>query len=379
MKRTTFVTTTIRVPTFLEGLCENAARNGHRNLSGLVIGDQNTPPEARRLCETLTAKFRIPVTYLDLREQEEALASYPELLGLIPMNSGSRKFIGSFLAYLRGCEALIFIDDDNFVTDIDFVGWHEVVGTAAELDLIASDTGWFNIYESVVEARGIPFFPRGYPWGQRQNPPPRVERRRETRRVIANSGLVLDDPDVDAVSRLFWPIRVVEMAPEWRPRFGLAPGTWSPFNDQNAAYGGELVPIYFAPPSTGRNADIWGSYVVNRLVEHFGDAVSFGYPVVRQIRNPHDLWKDLEMELVNDRATDRFVALLRSVPLSAASYADALGELLAGGLEGLASLGGMPETELRMMGDFFTQYQTWHGVASRAARERGVTEPRAAR
>ncbi len=368
MPKTAIVTTTIRMPVFLEDIAKNIVRHRHeQDVAITVIGDVKTPVQAGPYCQGLAEQYRIPVAYLNLALQEQALAPYPELSALVPRNSGIRKLLGGFLAWREGCDTLILVDDDNFPTDIDFVGAHGIVGHSPELKLVSSQSGWFNPYAAVVEERNLPIYPRGFPWGQRSpsSPPHRIAS--QSRRVVLNSGLVLEDPDVDAVSRLFWPIRVTGMRPEWSPNFGLAPGTWSSFNDQNAAYAGDFIPIYFAPPSTGRNADIWASYVVCRLVEHMGDVVSFGHPLVRQVRNPHDLWEDLDRELVNIRAADQFTALLRSIPLTQPTYLEALAELLSGALRRLPEVAGLSEAGRSMMENFFKEYLVWQGVCNRVA------------
>ena len=53
------------------------------------------------------------------------------------------------------------------------------------------------------------------------------------KKIIAKCGFITGDPDIDAVSRLFWPINVknVKSAKE----FYFAPGTFTPFNDQNTS------------------------------------------------------------------------------------------------------------------------------------------------
>ena len=49
--------------------------------------------------------------------------------------------------------------------------------------------------------------------------------------------------------------------------------------------------------------------------------------MVRQERNPHDLWKDLDVERNGMILTDDFCEALRSVPLSGESYHQCFGEL----------------------------------------------------
>ena len=143
-----------------------------------------------------------------------------------------------------------------------------------------------------------------------------------------NGGLVFGDPDIDAVSRLFWPIRVTGFKEEFLPVFGLQEGTWSPFNDQNTAIARELIPVYFKPPSVLRNADIWTSYLIEKLTEGTGDVITYGQPIVEQIRNDHDIRRDYALEEIHNRATDNFVDLLRSIELTSVGYLSRLQETI---------------------------------------------------
>lgn len=365
-KKMTLVTTTIRIPDFLEGVCKNALFYRRSNISFIVIGDRKSPLETRDYCQSISNQYRFPVEYLNIEDQEKALGDYPRFLKMMPYNSGSRKLVGSFLAYLRGCDTLIVLDDDNFMTGHDFFGNHGVVGTKTETDLYQTPSGWYNVYESLVEEQNLPFFPRGYPWSQRKKEKTISTRQKLELKVVVNSGLVLGDPDIDAISRLFWPIRVLAMKPAFEPRFGLHPGTWTSFNNQNSAYSRDLIPVYFTPPSAGRNSDIWASYVTCRLAEQMGDAISFGHPLSCQLRNPHNLWIDLEDEQPLNKITDNFVALLRSVSLRSKNYLDALGELISECLFKLPSLANVSEPEREIVRLFFEEYRVWQEACKTA-------------
>src|SRR3989344_7892284 len=171
MPKTTLLTTTIRVPTFIEEVCRNIVVNKHDDVSWYIIGDRKTPPETGKHCDAVSGKFGIPVTYVDLEAQQNRLADFPELLAMVPENTPVRRLLWHFVAYLDGCETLISVDDDNFVTDIDFVGSHKIVGASSEIPLVSTGSGWWNVYETLREERGIPVFPRGFPWEKRSYQP----------------------------------------------------------------------------------------------------------------------------------------------------------------------------------------------------------------
>ena len=389
MSKTIVITSTINVPTFLRGLCENATLHNMDDFSIMVIGDVKTPEESRQYCNGLSREFEVEIKYLDIKDQEKAFQDYMPLWNIIPLNNNVRKMIGTFLAYMEGCERVIMVDDDNYATGNNFIGYHNIAGTTTEMDLIQSPSGWYNICESMIEKNRIPFYPRGYPWGQRFLNPA-LNKEKKKKRIVVNGGLVLKHPDIDAVSRLFWPIEVIAIDSDFDPYFGLSPGTWAPFNDQNTAICRELIPVYYKPPAGLRNADIWTSYIIARLAEHMGDVISFGQPLVRQIRNHHDLREDYRQEESHNRATDQFVSILRGINLTEDTYLDGLGELIGKSLECISSNSDsseiindqgegeprhqqlpskdeqitMKRQERDMIKSFFIEYQKWHQTIS---------------
>lgn len=365
MSNTAITITTINIPTFIEGICENIKTFGHSSdTSILVIGDMKTPTETKDYCEKTGSKFGVAIEYMGIKEQEEALSGHKKLLDLFPYNTPDRVILGGMLSYIRGCDRSIAVDDDNFMTEHDFVGYHSITGTESDLKLIKNECGWFNVHSALEEEHNIPFYPRGFPWKQRNPESNKTTYQSQKARVVVNQGLVLEDPDIDAISRLFWPIRATGMSSEFDPQFGLFPGTWSPFNYQNTSLCRELIPLYYRPISTQRNADIWTAYLFNKLAEHFGDVITFGQPLVKQIRNVHDLWDDLDIELINNRATDYLITILRNVSLTEKTYFEALGELLNKSQKEIDGMEGVPSAELEMIKGFLNEYQVWCEVVS---------------
>lgn len=322
----TIITTTIYVPTALEKYGQNAKFYGHSDLNFVVIGDKKTPAETRAFCEQLSAQY--PCTYLGIEEQQAYLQRYPALWNHLPFNSIQRRNIGLLKAWEDGADVIITIDDDNWMLNHDFLRLHAVVGQAPELPAFEASSGWFNVCSLLEEANGTPFYHRGFPRGERWK-----ERQTFTcvapirRRVAVNAGLWLDDPDIDAMTRLERPIVVRGMTAGAPPRFALQPGTWSPFNSQNTALMRDVIPAYFLSPCVGRYDDIWPSYIVVKIAQHLGDVIAYGHPLLRQNRNEHILWKDLDNERIGMLLTDEFCAALRGLELSGKSYHECYGEI----------------------------------------------------
>ena len=327
--KTTIVTTTIRVPHLLLDYAANAEKHG-RDLDFIVIGDRKTPPDAQLFCQTRLQRCQ----YYDVLDQINLADELGELFAHLPWNSLSRRNIGMYLAYKQKSDVIITIDDDNFLADpecCDFVGTHGLAGQTTDILAWTTQNGWYNICEDLREENGQRFYPRGYPQNMRWTREFFPGRWWGPQHVAVNAGLWLGDPDIDAVQRLHRPLNVREYT---GGRFALAPGIWSPFNSQNTAMKRDVIPAYFLSPHLGRFDDIWASYVVQRIAQHLKEVVAFGPPLVRQDRNEHDLFDDLQKEITGMSMTDHLCKFLREIKLTGSNYRECFGEIACALWEG---------------------------------------------
>lgn len=362
MKKTAVVTTTINMPVMLESICKNATFYNHKNIEVFVIGDKKTPADAPKYCEKLTSKYSYPIHYLSLRDQEKELKDYPKLLNIFPYNNADRKLLGMVMAYLQGFDIMITLDDDNYATNHDFFGYHGITGTEQKLPLVESPSGWFNACEYLIEENNMPVYHRGLPWSKRSIQKDLVTIHRAKAKVAVNAGFWMGDPDIDAVSRLYWPIRVTGMDPKMEPTFGLFPDTWCPFNNQNTAMAREILPAYLTPPNAKRYSDLWPAYVICKIAGHLKHIMAYGYPFARHSRNPHNLWKDVEKEMVGAQAAEPFIEILRSAELTSNNYHDCLGELNDHFEKEKELVKKLPKNQCEMLMDFISNLKIYHEV-----------------
>lgn len=340
MRRFDIVVTTIFEPDWLAGYLDNIKVHGHMDSVTIrIICDRKSPAtvyDAARQARRDGFSIDCP----DLDEQERYLRRLGLPDGFIPWDTDNRRNIGYLRAWEHGADVLISIDDDNYCRpDSDFIAAHAVVGGpcgAANNTRFASGAPWFNVCDLLNGNNGSTIWARGFPYSARsQNGKVEVamlpEHARETR-VAVNAGLWLDDPDVDAVTRLS--LRpLVDGADS--TDLVLGPGTWSPINTQNTALHRDAIPAYYYVrmgfPVMGmlidRFGDIWSGYFLQRCAEHLGETVRVGSPVADHRRTTHNLFKDLYQELAGIVLTEDLLPWLREVPLTATTYADAYAEL----------------------------------------------------
>ncbi len=330
------VVTTIFEPDWLEGYLENI-RTNHRvdEVTIRIICDQMTPNSVYLAANNAIDRgFHIDCPSLD--EQ----SAYLKKLGLeedyIPWNTDNRRNIGFLRAWESGADVIISIDDDNYcLQESDFIGSHSVVADGNPNRENLSQAGgkpWFNICDMLESEVRDKIYARGFPYGARlsehQATLSPLDSATKTLPVSVNAGLWLDEPDVDAITRL-----------AQRPKISSArPGnvildreTWSPINTQNTGLRREALPAYYyirmGYPLGGmtidRFGDILSGYFVQKCVKHLGHAVQLGSPVAEHRRSPHNLFKDLYHELAGIVIVEELLPWLQELRITGSNYIDA--------------------------------------------------------
>ena len=350
------VTTTINVPTLFDAYAADAKAHGRR-VRFVVVADKKTPLEAETYCKELQQRTGYEVDYFTIERQEEYLKRFPALRDFFPYNCIQRRMIGLLFAYEIGSPVIITIDDDNFLADKDYFGQH-AVGHAKEMRLARSGSGWLNVCALLEEKDGRPFFARGFP----------VEERRTNEqwqfatgivRPVVNAGLWLGDPDIDALERLsHFPEPLDAVGYRGEEQLAVAQGTWTPFNSQNTALLREVIPAYMLVPHVKRMDDIWASYIIKRIADHKGDSITVGRPLVKQDRNPHNYWRDLEDEK-GQALTVRFVDMLKNISLSGTSYQDCFKEIVEGLARAVETRQDLSQSERAFMQEFVKGLRVW--------------------
>jgi hypothetical protein len=345
VKKCDIVVTTIFEPEWLDGYLDNIRAHGHMDAVTIrIIADRKTPVsvyEAAR--RAAAAGFSIDCPDLDEQEQYLHRLGVPE--DFIPWNTDNRRNIGYLRAWENGGDILISIDDDNYCRpDSDFIAAHSVVGGPSSVagdSRLVSGAPWFNLCDSLHGETQSTIYARGFPYSARRYVG-RSEDHAVTvgplpdggtdRTVAVNAGLWIDDPDVDAVTRLA--LRpFCDSADD--ANLILAPGTWSPINTQNTALHRDAIPTYYYVrmgfPVKGmlidRFGDIWSGYFLQACAQHLGEAIRIGAPVADHRRTTHNLFKDLYQELAGIVLTEELLPWLREVTLTAGTYTEAYAEL----------------------------------------------------
>jgi hypothetical protein len=241
----------------------------------IVIGDSKSP-----------STFELGAC--DYWSVERQLSLPFGLARITPLRHYSRKNLGYLLAISRGATELQETDDDN-IPRPEF--WKSK--SLSVKGHLLEGSGWVNVYHYFTRKM---IWPRGFPLEELQKKQASLIGLSEQETLCPiQQGLADENPDVDAVYRLTYPLPVNF---EISSRLSLGRNSWSPFNSQNTYWYKDAFPLMYLPSYCSfRMTDIWRSYVAQRVAWECGWSVHYHEPTVWQERNAHDLMKDFADEI----------------------------------------------------------------------------------
>ena len=297
--KTALITTTINVPEVLK-----LYRACDPDVEFFITGDDNTPVAAQQFCA------QVPNTHFYLFGDQEQQSKW-KCSPLIGWRTVGRRNIATLQALEWGADVIVTIDDDNIPLSTDYFDRFEMVLGAPfsgiQIELSHFDPGY--LYNPPTKHRG------SIPGTHYVNFKPVVDAK-----IGAAMGLVMGDPDVDAITRMAGEYRrdnVTELA-----RAGVAVKSRTVLNTQNTAFLRQFAPCWLLPPQWKRMDDIWASLIAQRVMRDEGYVVHLGQPFVYQQRNPHNLVRDLKDEMLGYEHTVEFADWLDRRQLPAGSVLD---------------------------------------------------------
>ncbi len=331
--KTCILTTTINVPSLLRDYANNASEHGHGGLEFIIIGDRKTPAGTADFCAQVERESGCRMNFFDVARQQDFLGRFRRLNRLVPWNSIQRRNVGLIYALEQGYDNVISIDDDNFLmSGSDFVGEHITgLGVTASQKIVGTDTGWFNCV-GMMQTNFGKVYPRGFALSKRWQEE-NWKFSDAIRKPVVNAGLWTGDPDIDALTRIYFPVEA--RLPLSHDYLTLAKECWCPINTQNTAFHGGAAAVSFVVVmgyelnglKVARYDDIWMSWFLRAIMDHFGDAARYGKPVVQQNRNQHNLFRDLREELPAMEINEALIEVCRHAKFTGDTYLDCYREL----------------------------------------------------
>lgn len=231
------------------------------------------------VCDDSDGKLAPPprdnVTYYDYAAQRDVMGAH---YGAIPHKSAASRNFGHVLAYREGYDIIVALDYDCGTRP----GW--LAAHLAALTTVQDAPAMAGTWVNPIRQPG--FYARGYPYEFRNAESAAVPAL-ASGEVKLNVGLWDNILDLNGIDKF-----------QAEPPYG--PGIYHetivalgnvPICGMNTAFRTEITPAYFFLPDVwidgwhlSRHDDIWGGYIVKKLMDLRGDLLSFGQPVVEHTR-----------------------------------------------------------------------------------------------
>jgi hypothetical protein len=271
MSQKFIVTTTINEPT--EATLKFASMS---DWTLIVVGDTKTPHDSYRALKN--------IIYLAPEDQEKISKPLSDAIG---WRSIRRRNLGLLHAYRLGAEVVATVDDDN----IPYESWGRDIYVGKNVEVELYDTS-LPVFDPIYATNCQDLWHRGFPV---QLVPFRdkIFVGKRIVKCLIQADFWDGDPDIDAICRITKNPEV-----KFRKFTPFASTKISPFNSQNTFLHRSVLPWYMMIPHVGRMDDIWGAYYLQKNIKRDDPYIIYCKPSVYQMRNEHDLTKDLEEEML---------------------------------------------------------------------------------
>lgn len=279
--------------TTINGITDTIQKHINSVYDVIIVGDKKTidvfTTNITQFCEpTDNNKQKLKekrCIYLDIELQDSLFGN---LSRLIPYNHYGRKNLGYLYAISQGYTTIYETDDDNIPYD-NFDLFPENI-----VELEDKNHRWINIFKYFTNGSHI--WPRGYPLSIVKSEPLFYTHETNILPSII-TGLVEGDPDVDAIFRLTC---LSDVSWETNKAIVVSRNNICVFNTQNTFWIDPDIFISMIIPCsvTFRYCDILRGIITNVILKYSKKNLMYISPNVMQIRNEHNLIKDLESESV---------------------------------------------------------------------------------
>ena len=212
---------------------------------------------------------------------------------LLRQQGDSARNFGMLVAYQRGYERVISMDDDVEIPK-GFLNSHKLGMSELKETTTCRFLDVMDYMDSNVRQRGYPF--------ELRDEHSSISKSTRNGNVKMNIGLWSGIPDCGAIDKILgidWKCKC-----DMKERVAIPVGTDAATCTMNLSMSRDVIPAFYQPDmcveiapgmQLDRFADMWSGYILKKLIDIKGDVMSFGAPVVEHLKEG-----DLNRELVGE-------------------------------------------------------------------------------
>lgn len=263
---------------------------------------------------------------------------YDHYLSVIPKRCHAETSFGFLVAYEENPDVIIELDDDVFpVEGTNLVRDHIANLKDSKCFCVSSRCGLYNTIENLNLNISSTIFPRGYPYAGR-TPICDYDWRDGNSHSVLNMGLWLGDPDLDAVTILYYGGLngrcTIKSLSQKKQRIIVDAGTFFPICSMNTSFLPSIIPafyqLYMTYMAVDRYDDIWSGFFLKKIADHLNHNISLGTPLLVHRKTPRSTFKDLEKEAKGLAINESIWKVVQEVEIEGRTYWDCYNSLIEG-------------------------------------------------
>lgn len=224
------------------------------------------------------------------------------------------------IAYPRNYDMVVFVDDDTYPLESDFLLKHYQNLHSERMKVVQSENNWINPHPEC--------FGRGYPYALRNEKALSGNNSGEGIGAVLNMGLWTGVPDLNAIDYLYngglqgqYYVKVAEDFPSY-----ILGSDYFPLSRMNIAFDSRIIPAFYQwtgdAYGIGRYGDVFSGLFLSKIAKHLGDHISFGQPVCLHNKEPRDVFRDIKSEMEAIKINESMWKVLDKISIRGNSYGE---------------------------------------------------------
>lgn len=243
---------------------------------------------------------------------------------VIPKRAHNENSFGLLWALNKNFDMIVFLDDDTYPIEGDFLESHYDVLYNKQIPMVTSNEKFISPFENI--------YVRGFPSSLRRIGFKVKKTNIMINNPVLNLGLWQGVPDLNALDFLFYGYMnayTTMKLPSIQSRI-LDNKLYIPICSMNLAFKPEIIPAFYQLWFNDRHDDIFSGLFLLRILRHLKKYIAYGQPYCYHDKSPRNVYPQVKAELPSMEITDNLWKILDEIEIKDDTYIECYKSLISG-------------------------------------------------
>lgn len=259
--------------------------------------------------------------FMGQKERKEWFEKRGFIDRVIPKKCTNENSIGLLYALEKDYDMIVFVDDDTYPLNIDFLTEHYQA-------LYSKSMTVYSSFQKFVSP--FPIYIRGFPSSLRRTGFRIFRTAQKISNPVLNYGLWQGVPDLNAMDYLYHGYTKGKemMDLPMQESKVLDNDVYIPISIMNIAIKPEIIPAFYQLWHSDRYQDIFSGLYLQRINRHLNKHISYGPPYCFHDKYPRNVYPQIRQELQGIEINDILWKILDEMDLRGNTYLDCYDDLI---------------------------------------------------